>query len=119
MTNKPRRALSRMRMAMVIRVQHLEQMSAALKSEFVLSRCSDRPDMLNYQHSNQMNHITQLPAAASDIIIICHVDIKHQLLLKGLEGSRLHCVVLTGLWVTKKTKTDATPSNMSAATQQH
>lgn len=31
MINKPRRALSRMRMAMVIRVQHLEQMSAALK----------------------------------------------------------------------------------------
>lgn len=30
--DKPRRALSRMRIAMVISVQHLEQMSAALKS---------------------------------------------------------------------------------------
>lgn len=28
-----------------------------------------------------------LPATASNIIIICHIDIKHQLLLQGLEGS--------------------------------
>lgn len=35
----------------------------------------------------KMNDNTVLPAAAPDIIIICHVNIKHQLLLQGLEGS--------------------------------
>lgn len=43
----------------------------------------------------------QEPAAASDIIVISHIDIKHQLLLQGLKASRLHCVVLAGLSVTE------------------
>lgn len=43
MTITPLRALSRIRMAMVISVQHLEQISAALKKKqcFVIKCCVD------------------------------------------------------------------------------
>ncbi len=45
-----------------------------------------------------------IPAATSDIIIVCHVNVKHQLLLQGLEGSRLHRVMLTGLSIIEPEK---------------
>lgn len=98
-TNKPRRALSRTRMAMVIRVQHLQQMSAALKWEFTLAQWCDRQEILKF---NSINHSINSPAAASDIIVVRHVDVKHQLLLQGLEGPRLHGVVLIGLWAANR-----------------
>lgn len=44
--DEPRRALSRIRTAMVIRVQHLEQMSAALKGQFALY-LGGVPDLYN------------------------------------------------------------------------
>lgn len=84
-----------MRIAMVIRVQHFEQMSAALYrvSNHITETQLKVADMI------KMIGNTVLPAAAPDIIIICHVNIKHQLLLQGLESSWLHCVVLIRLQV--------------------
>lgn len=71
-----------MRIAMVIRGQHFKQISAAL------NRVSSHTEMqLKVAEMVKINGNTVLPAAAPDIIIICHVDIKHQLLLQGLESS--------------------------------
>lgn len=65
-------------MAMVISVQHLEQISAALKSDVIRCHKIVRFTVHKTQH---------LPAAAPHVIVICHVNIKHQLLLQGLEGA--------------------------------
>ena len=42
-----------------------------------------------------------LPAATTHVIIVSHINIKHQLLLQSLEGPRLDCVVLIWLRVRK------------------
>lgn len=56
---------------------------------------------LDLVHKIYKKNPQDLPAAASYIIIICHIDIKHQLLLQGLEGSWFHSVVLDRLWITE------------------
>jgi hypothetical protein len=39
----------------------------------------------------------RLPAASPYVIVVCHVDVKDQFFLLGLESSQLHCIVLIGL----------------------
>lgn len=85
----PFNARSMMRMAIVMRVQHLEHMSAELEHShhYLLSVTSP--------HSNRRG----LPAASPHIIVVCHVDVKDQFFLLSLESSQLHCTVLTGLQI--------------------
>ena len=49
----------------------------------------------------QLSMQYSLPAATTHVIIVSHINIKHQLLLQSLEGPRLDCVVLIWLRVKK------------------
>lgn len=95
-TPSPTSARSMMRTAMVISVQHLEQISAELGGR-VRGVRSSNPLPLHPQTPPFSPEPPWKPAARADIIIIRHVNVKDQLLLLRLEGSQVHRVVLVGL----------------------
>lgn len=78
-----------MRMAIVIRVQHLEHMSAELEHSHHYSLPGTSPTPPG----------RRLPAASPYVIVVCHVNVKDQFFLLSLESSQLHCIVLTGLQI--------------------
>lgn len=66
-----------MRMAIVMRVQHLEHMSAELEH--------------SHHYSLPVTSLTPvgscLPAASPYVIVVCHVDVEDQFFLLGLESA--------------------------------
>lgn len=81
-------------MAMVISVQHLGQMSAALQEKHLLIHVEGKQIPW---HTSSISYV--LPAAGADIIVVGHVDVKHELLLQSLEAPWLYSVVLVWLQV--------------------
>lgn len=95
----PTSARSMMRTAMVIRVQHLEQISAELGAERGGSGCRPvAPHPLPALYSGSCRELPREPAARPDVVVVRHVNVEDQLLLLRLEGPQVHRVVLVGLW---------------------
>ena len=79
-------------MAIVMRVQHLEHMSAELGQDDHYSLSVISPPPPTPQQS-----MPSSPATSPHIVIVCHVNVKHQFFFLSLESSQLHCIVLIGL----------------------
>lgn len=113
------RALSRIQIAIDIRVQHfgrcLQHCKTRQQSHTPPNKTSKGtvPELVCCTFKHTLHHGGTTNAlsgcdpstgdpTASDIIIVGHINIKHQLLLKSLEGSRLDCVMLIGLRVAEE-----------------